>query len=469
MVMQQLARTVAPGQTATGVLTINNPGEIGTRYAVEISTGVAVPLVGFTQESRVLRQTGVVQPGQSTTVRIPISLPPGISEGGKELRVRVGEAGSQGELTNVLDEQVFSGLLVVRAPAAPPPVEAIPLPEEVPKVVPTLGFGDVDIGLASASPSTVQPGGQVMVQVPLTNVGPVAASLRVQGFIIDSAGASVVQLPLETVTPSVNQTSLRAYDVMLPASFPAGDYGLSVSIFDDLTGTLLATRSFSRLFSVEEAPLGPGVLIPVEEEPVVTEAALPTPAQLFPVAEEPVTEEVEPVAEMLPPGAVFFPAEEEAPLEAEPGGAILFAPTAPTAAPQLGDVIMGLVSASPDRVVRDGAIVAVVFPLTNLLGRSLTTRIQVTLIDPRGQEGRFAVISAAGVVLPAGSTSFTGQIDTTGLPSGRSLGRTTDAYGVRIVIRDEPSGVVVLDATRGDIFRVLEPEPVSAATLGAAL
>ena len=49
-------------------------------------------------------------------MRVPLPLPQDIAEGRKVVRVRIGEAGPDGEMAEVLDEQFFPGLLRVEVP-----------------------------------------------------------------------------------------------------------------------------------------------------------------------------------------------------------------------------------------------------------------------------------------------------------------------------------------------------------------
>ena len=60
--------------------------------------------------------TDTVQPAAVTAVRAPLTLAPGISEGSKVLRVRIGQVGPTGQLVIVLDERVVSGQLRVERP-----------------------------------------------------------------------------------------------------------------------------------------------------------------------------------------------------------------------------------------------------------------------------------------------------------------------------------------------------------------
>ena len=127
MGMQQ-ERVFRPGDRTTGVIRIVNTGSAPKTFAIELTSGVGLPLIGFSSEKAPLvLLTSPVPAGEETTVRIPFTLPQ--QEGRKIFRVRVGETGPTGQITNELDTQVFSNL--ARVEALPVAGEA-PLPGELP-------------------------------------------------------------------------------------------------------------------------------------------------------------------------------------------------------------------------------------------------------------------------------------------------------------------------------------------------
>ncbi len=209
-------RVVQPGQSAQAVLTIANDGDVPSRYAVQLSPGAQLPL-GFASESTVGFITEVMEPGGSTTYNVPLSLPPEISAGAKVIRARIGEVGPTGDLTSVLDEEFFAGLLRVEVVE----VEVIPLPEEPaappePPAVPlTLSFGDVRLGMPAAEPAAIQQGEAIIIRLPMDNIGPVQAPLRLEssitrgGFVSrTTSGGNFQQLIFENSTVAHGMTTL---------------------------------------------------------------------------------------------------------------------------------------------------------------------------------------------------------------------------------------------------------------------
>jgi hypothetical protein len=245
---QRGEKAVQPGQSARALLTVTNSGNVPTAYAVEVSSGTTLPGVGFAEEATAVFLTNVVPPGQSATLPVPLSLPPGIQPGSKVVRVWIGEAGPTGELTTLLDEQFFTGLLRVEGPQ-PPPVpgpgqgERLPLPGEG-----RLSRGDILLGNPTISPPEPQPGQMVTVRLPVTNQGPVAAPVRIESSIVDAAGASVVELAPDAFTPGKNTPLTRVYNATLPADLRPGSYGLAVSVADQLTSAPLGSQTFPNLF-----------------------------------------------------------------------------------------------------------------------------------------------------------------------------------------------------------------------------
>ncbi len=127
MGMQQ-ERVFRPGDRTTGVIRIVNTGSAPKAFAIELTSGVGLPLIGFSSEKApIVLLTSPVPAGEETTVRIPFTLPQ--QEGRKIFRVRIGEAGPTGQISNELDSQVFSNL--ARVEALPVAAEA-PLPGELP-------------------------------------------------------------------------------------------------------------------------------------------------------------------------------------------------------------------------------------------------------------------------------------------------------------------------------------------------
>lgn len=258
MVLMRSERVLQPGQSTEARLTIANDGDVPTQYAVQISPGAQRPL-GFASEATVGFVTEVIEPGASITYSIPLAMPPGIAEGAKLIRVRIGEVGPTGELTGILDEEFFAGLLRVESPFVQPPLDVIPLPGEPPALPQALSFGDISLGVPIATPSEVQPGEIVTIQLPLANLGPVQVPIRLQSAISDSAGFPVLDLAPEVFKPDLRSSVTKTYTPQLPADMAPGSYGLSVAVFDPATNALLAQENFQGVFRVAGLALAPAL------------------------------------------------------------------------------------------------------------------------------------------------------------------------------------------------------------------
>jgi len=147
MTLMRSERVLQPGQSTEARLTIANDGDVPTQYAVQISPGAQRPL-GFASDATLGFVTEVIEPGGSITYSVPLVMPPDIAEGAKLIRVRIGEVGPTGDLTGLLDEEFFAGLLRVERPFVEPPPDVIPLPgePEPPTLPQALSFGDVRLG-----------------------------------------------------------------------------------------------------------------------------------------------------------------------------------------------------------------------------------------------------------------------------------------------------------------------------------
>ena len=62
MVQQVIETALQPGQTAQTLVTIANDGNLPTRYAVQLSSGVPFEL-GFASDTTVVFVTDVIAPG----------------------------------------------------------------------------------------------------------------------------------------------------------------------------------------------------------------------------------------------------------------------------------------------------------------------------------------------------------------------------------------------------------------------
>ena len=76
---QRGEKAVQPGQSARALLTITNSGNVPAAYAVEVSPGMTLLGAGFAEEATAVFLSSVVQPGQSTTVPVPLAIPAGVS------------------------------------------------------------------------------------------------------------------------------------------------------------------------------------------------------------------------------------------------------------------------------------------------------------------------------------------------------------------------------------------------------
>ncbi|KKM26872.1 hypothetical protein LCGC14_1580410, partial [marine sediment metagenome] len=263
MVQQVIETALQPGQTAQTLVTIANDGNLPTRYAVQLSSGVPFEL-GFASDTTVVFVTDVIAPGTSTTYSVPLALPTSIIPGDKTIRARIGEVGPLGDLVALLDEEFFSGLLrVVEAevvpppepPAPPPPVVPPPPEPPAPPVVPQfLSFGDVQFEPPVVTPAVAQPGGALAIQIPMMNIGPLQVPLRLESSVLDGFGISVLDLPSQVFEPGMNTPVTRAYDLVAPEP---GVYALTVAAYEVTTGNLLGQGLFPGAFTVTLADLIP--------------------------------------------------------------------------------------------------------------------------------------------------------------------------------------------------------------------
>ncbi|MFC1935554.1 hypothetical protein ACFLX9_02155, partial [Chloroflexota bacterium] len=199
-----------------------------------------------------------VEPGQQSTVVVPLDLPqdPAGGFGSKDILVVLADLDPSGRIPIVTyDTSVLTRVFTLAAPPAPPEVVVPPRP---------LAFGDIRIDHVTASPTTAGPGELVTFTVPFANLGPVLAPLRIEAAIIDQTGNSVMDvapatldLPVDSREPGLD------FGVSLPADIEPGSYGLGVDILDRTTNVLLAQQDFLALFHVpeEEVVVPPRALV----------------------------------------------------------------------------------------------------------------------------------------------------------------------------------------------------------------
>ncbi|MBI2855647.1 MAG: hypothetical protein HYX93_02235 [Chloroflexi bacterium] len=271
MVTERPERVLQPGQVAQGLLTITNDGDVPTRYAVEVSPGVTLPVVGFAAEDTRAMLSQVVRPGESATVRIPLGLPVDIAEGRKVVRVRIGEAGPGGEIVNLLDEEFFTGRLRVELPR----VEMMPLPEELPPppVVPVPRPEAPEVRgriLAVESPRAGQKvmGGQIVaLLVTYQNTGDLPHAFSVIAdlgnlatpTLIDRDSQGIVSGP--SLGPGGQTTAEVPLELPLSPRFGFGMKDVLVRLVDLDRSGLIPTRLYDALslpgiFSLVEVPRG---------------------------------------------------------------------------------------------------------------------------------------------------------------------------------------------------------------------
>jgi hypothetical protein len=405
MVMQRVERPFRPGQVARGRLTIANDGNVRLRYAVEVSTGVTAPGVGFVAEETAILLTDVVPPGRSATVRIPLALPPDIAEGRKVVRVRIGEAGPGGELVSLLDEEFFSGLLRVEVPrpvepspptpAPAPPIEAMPLPGEVPRVV-----GHIVSVESPQRGRELQGGQRATVRVTYENTGSQPHAFSVIAWAGELAGPAQID-------PDVQGTA-RGTTII-----PGARGSLEVS-----------------LGMPQEPPLGFG------SKDVLVMLADLDPTGRFPVAVHD-SRGLPSLFTLAPPPA---------------------APPTPPAAPQgllPGDLVLGRPTATPN-TLQPGDIVTIRVPFTNVGPLAVPISVDAFILDAAGD----AVLS-----LPRDSFTPPVGMETTrpytlALPADLAAG----SYGLQVLAFD-PNTVVpgdpasfLIRQTFHSLFTVVVPE-----------
>lgn len=108
------------------MLTIENTGEVPTAYIVEV-TGISA--LGLVPQATARTPTPVILPGMARDVRVAIPIPPDVAEGSWDAQVRIYEAGPEGSLGNLVDEQFFGNVLDVEVPERPPAPRLPEVPE----------------------------------------------------------------------------------------------------------------------------------------------------------------------------------------------------------------------------------------------------------------------------------------------------------------------------------------------------
>lgn len=257
--------TLRPADLAPGRVTIQNDGNVTVSYAIEVSIGRQLP-GGFQSEVSRSFFSRAVQPGETTIIPAPVTLPENITSGGKTVRVRLGTVGPTGSLQNVLAQEFFSGRFGVGLPETPMIEGMLPLmPGELP---PVLGLSQNDVGIQqpTANPNQVMVGDTVNFVIPVF-VQPVegltGAVLAIQTMVIQN-GQTVAALPDQEFDVTPGATNRLTSQWVVPEGTEPGGYGLRVRIFDPNTVMTLGDlvdQTFTNLFSVLAgllpAPTGP--------------------------------------------------------------------------------------------------------------------------------------------------------------------------------------------------------------------
>lgn len=248
-----MTTTLRPADLAPGRVTIQNDGNVTVSYAIEVSIGRTLP-GGF--ESEVSRSffSRAVQPGETTIIPAPVTLPEGITSGGKTVRVRLGTVGPTGSLQNILAQEFFSGRFNVGLPDTPLINGMLPLmPGELP--VPGLSQNDVGLQQPTATPNQVSIGDTVNFVMPVF-VQPVqglpGAVLAIQTMVVQN-GQTVAALPDQEFDVTPGATNALTSQWTVPEGTEPGGYGLRVRIFDPNTVMTLGDlvdQTFTNLFSV---------------------------------------------------------------------------------------------------------------------------------------------------------------------------------------------------------------------------
>jgi len=187
----------------------------------------------------------------------------GLSEGWYGLEVTFTDLATGAE---ILKRTLVGVLLLV-----PPP-----LPPELPE---GLSLGDLTVATPTVTPNTVEPGGNITIQVPFTNMGPVAVPVSIDSFLMDSGGRVALMVPRDIFTPQLEMGVTRTSTLTIPTDMPGGSYGLLIMAVDANTGVLLIQQTFPSMLTVvipEVAPPPPPPPPPPAEEVVELEPPAPT-------------------------------------------------------------------------------------------------------------------------------------------------------------------------------------------------
>lgn len=261
--VQQQRRIVEPGELVRGRVQVRNTGNVPALLGVRTVSGSS-GLFGFAPGAQPVTVTtpGAVRPGETAELRVAIRVPQ--TPGDAAFQVELGAFDPSGQLTQILDRQLFAGLAEVMAaipvappgpPVTPPVLSAEELAEQF---MESLGTPTLTV-----SPREVNPGQTVRATFQVSSSAPASFTPQLRLVLLDANDNVVRTVFDQRLTAQRGIPISRQVDINTTGLAP-GSYGLRPFLIDPITNlVLLNPGPFRNLFSVLAAAAPPTIPTPV--------------------------------------------------------------------------------------------------------------------------------------------------------------------------------------------------------------